>query len=77
MCFHGNIVLLKKGDIYVNYLDMIHAPKCEKIIEEEFNKTYTKDEICSYFIRQNPTLKSYQERLNYELDLIGIKKFIW
>ena len=49
---------------------MVEASKCEKIIEKEFNKTYTKEDICSYFIRQVPVLKSYQERLDYELDLI-------
>ena len=62
--------IVKKANIYINYLDMVEASKCEKIIEKEFNKTYTREDISSYFVRQVPALKSYQERLDYELDLI-------
>ena len=52
MSFHGNIVLLKKT-IFTSIIEC-GSTKREKIIEKEFNKTYTEEDICSILLDKCP-----------------------
>jgi len=65
-----NELKLDNKNYYINTLDMIDGSKNKLHLEVEFNKTYLKEDIYQYFVREIPNKTEYQQRLDYEIELI-------
>ena len=69
-------LVLEDGIYFQNQLIMNEAKSIQEqeSIQEAFKEDYTRPEIYSYFKRELPYEIKYQERLDYELNLITSKK---